>query len=207
MTSCQDIWLLNHWKQSVFIIHFGKLDHSEWSGAKKKSKNFDGSSNMAIFGRYGSAAKIVSFEPDFSRTWNFQGLFLAILSTISESFSKIVRLVFEKSSKKHRKIQLYVKFWMIQHFFWKTAVYVSCPYSKELSCKKLRKSLEPFLRKTGNQPTNQLPEWFYGTCFDEVAGPKCSLGILACRNESSLCILSRRNKSLVWVNCHVVIKV
>ena len=30
---------------------------------QKKKKNFDGSSNMAIFGRYGSAAKIVSIEP------------------------------------------------------------------------------------------------------------------------------------------------
>ena len=56
-------------------------------------KNFDGSSNMAIFGRYGSAAKIVSFEPDFYLTWNFQGLFLAILSTIFDSFSKIVSKV------------------------------------------------------------------------------------------------------------------
>ena len=39
---------------------------------------------------------------------------------------------------------------MIQIFPGKTAVYVSCPYSKELSCKKLEKSLEPFLRKTGD---------------------------------------------------------
>ena len=42
------------------------------------------------------------------------------------------------------------------NFFGKTAVHVSGPYSKELSCKKSKKSLEPFLRKTGNQPTNQL---------------------------------------------------
>ena len=39
-------------------------------------------------------------------------------------------------------------------FFGKTAVHVSCPYSKELSCKKSKKSLEPFLKKTGNQLTN-----------------------------------------------------
>ena len=34
-------------------------------------------------------------------------------------------------------------------FFGKTAVNGSCPYSYEPSCKKSRKSLEPFLRKTG----------------------------------------------------------
>ena len=64
---------------------------------------------------------------------------------------------------------IFMKFWMIQIFFGKTAVYVSCPYGKELSCKKSRKSLEPFLWRTGNRLTNQLPEWFYGTCID--AGP------------------------------------
>ena len=50
-----------------------------------------------------------------------------------------------------------------------------CTFSKELSCKIWTKSLEPFSRKTGNYQlltTNQLPGWFYGTCFDEVAGPK-----------------------------------
>ena len=41
-------------------------------------------------------------------------------------------------------------YWMIQIFPGKTAWHVSCPYSKELSCKKLEKSLEPFSRKTGN---------------------------------------------------------
>ena len=57
-----------------------------------------------------------------------------------------------------KKKQFFVKFWMILIFFGKTAVYDSCPYSKELPCKKSRKSLEPFLRKTGNYqlPTNQL---------------------------------------------------
>ncbi len=35
-------------------------------------------------------------------------------------------------------------FWMIQIFPGKTAVYVSCPYSKEHSCKKAKKSLARF---------------------------------------------------------------
>ena len=34
-----------------------------------------------------------------------------------------------------------VNYWMIQIFPGKTAVYVSCPYSKEHSCKKAKKSL------------------------------------------------------------------
>ena len=73
---------------------------SDLEQKKSFEKNFDGSSNMAIFGRYGSAAKIVFFEPNFFQNWNFQGLFLAILSTISEYFSKIVRLVLEKKFEK-----------------------------------------------------------------------------------------------------------
>ena len=83
--------LWRKWKSKISKIgYFHELDHSEWFGAKKKfSKNFDRSSNMAIFSRYGSTAKIVSFEDIFFGTWNFQGMFLTILSTISESFRKI----------------------------------------------------------------------------------------------------------------------
>ena len=43
---------------------------------------------------------------------------------------------------------------MNRNFFGKTAVHVSGPYSKELSCKKSRKSFERFARKSGNQQTN-----------------------------------------------------
>ena len=65
-------------------------------------------------------AKIVSFDPEFSWTWNFQGLFLTILSTIPEDFGKIVWLDFLKSSKNHQKRQFFVKFWIIQSFFGKS---------------------------------------------------------------------------------------
>ena len=40
---------------------------------------------------YGSTAKIVSFEEIFFGTWNFQEMFLTILSTISVSFSFVQR--------------------------------------------------------------------------------------------------------------------
>ena len=43
---------------------------------------------------------------------------------------------------------------MNRNFFGKTAVYISGHYHTEPSCKKAKKSLEPFLRKTGNQLTN-----------------------------------------------------
>ena len=65
--------------------------------------------------------------------------------------SKIVRAVFAQSAKNidfgliWRQNRLYLQ---IEIFFGKTAVYVSCPYSDELSCKKSSKSLEPFSRKS-----------------------------------------------------------
>ena len=69
---------------SVLIIYFRELDHSEWFGANNKKfiifSNFDRWLNMAIFGHYGSMAKVVSFGPVFSQTWNFQGMFIAISS-------------------------------------------------------------------------------------------------------------------------------
>ena len=66
---------------------------------------------------------------------------------------KIVRAVFAQSVKNldfgliWRQNRLYLQ---IENFFGKTAVYVSCPYSDEHSCAKAKKSLEPFLRKTGD---------------------------------------------------------
>ena len=66
--------------------------------------------------------------------------------------------------------------WMIQIFPGKTAVHVSCPHSSELPCKISRKSLEPFSRKIGNQPTTNyqlLRDWFYGTFAN--AGPKLTI--------------------------------
>ena len=48
-------------------------ENSEWYGAQKKSTKLRWIIQYtAIFGRYGSTAKIVYFEPDFSQTWNFQ---------------------------------------------------------------------------------------------------------------------------------------
>ena len=70
---------------------------------------------------------------------------------------------------------------MKMNFFGKTAMHVSCSYSKELSCKKSKKSLEPFLKKTGNQlltdPDNKVNgSGSYGTCSDKVAGPMAVTG-------------------------------
>ena len=84
------------------------------------------------------------FERDFSRSWNFQKLFLTFQSTISEVFETFYRQLFEKWSKNHRKKQFFVKFWRFQIFPRKTAVYVSFPYSKEHSCQKSKKSSARF---------------------------------------------------------------
>ena len=70
---------------------------------------------------------------------------------------------------------------MILIFFGKTLSQVLSPYSKELSCKKSKKSLELFLRKTGNQPTTR-----YGTCFDEVAGPTSKLEVDPLRGRKNI---------------------
>ena len=61
------------------------------------------------------------------------------------------------------------------NFFGKTAVHVSCSYSKELLCKNSNKSLEAFLRKLGNQLlTATWPEghWLNVRHFHHVTGNK-----------------------------------
>ena len=60
---------------------------------------------MAVFGHYGPTVKIISFEPIFFWTSNFQGCFFTILSTISESFGKIK---FQKIYQKKIKVSIMV---------------------------------------------------------------------------------------------------
>ena len=48
-----------------------------------------------------------------------------------------------KNELNHSKTH-FADFWMIKNFPGKTAVYVSCPYRVEPSCKEAKKSLEPF---------------------------------------------------------------
>ena len=57
---------------------------------------------------------------------------------------------------------------MNRYFFGQTAVYDSGQYRTEPSCKKAKKSLEPFLRKTANQLTNQLLTNYYQS---DLMGP------------------------------------
>ena len=59
-----------------------------------------------------------------------------------------------QNDENHSKIQNR-EFWMIQIFPGKTAVYVSCPYGKEHSCKKSEKSLARFFRKSVHGLTNR----------------------------------------------------
>ena len=92
------------------------MDHSEWFGEKYIfRKKFDGSSNMAIFGHYGS----VFFEPDFSQTWNFHQLFLTFQITISESLGKILRQKIYQKIFGIIKKTVFLKILNDPDFFWK----------------------------------------------------------------------------------------
>ena len=67
----------------------------------------------------------------------------------------IVWLDFRQNPLKTEKwlfLALKRHYWMIQIFPGKNAVYVSCIYSKEYSCKKSEKSLARFSTKSDNGP-------------------------------------------------------
>ena len=98
---------------------------------------------MAIFGRYRPTAIFISFDPDFSWSWNFQGLFLTILSTISEDLSKIVTVVFEKSSKKHQKMHIFVVGSFKKIFIKNPALLFFLYYRYLTSDRKLEKFIAP----------------------------------------------------------------
>ena len=98
----------------------------------------------------------ISWEPDFSRTWNFQGWFLTLLSTISEVLDEFLSVVLFKKILRCRIYQFFEKISQTRFFFENRALSVSSPYSAPTSCKKAKKSLEPFSRYGGNQPTTQL---------------------------------------------------
>ena len=77
---------------------------SETSGVKKiffkisKCQNAD----------YRPTVKNIFLEPDFFWTWNFQGWFLSLLSTIFESFSKIVSVVLNYQNLRYHFWQLWL---------------------------------------------------------------------------------------------------
>ena len=100
---------------------------------------------------------------------------------------------------------------MNRYFFGQTAVYDLGQYRTEPSCKKAKKSLEPFLRKTGNQ---LLTNYYYcnvlRTCstsgwplpfdFLDLLTSKVLLTFDLRPHSASLCILS----STVWLRiCQV----
>ena len=61
-------------------------------------KNFFGS--FKKFKNRTSPKIKIKWVPDFSRIWNFQGMFLTILSTISKSFRKILgQKIYQKKFK------------------------------------------------------------------------------------------------------------
>ena len=97
--------------------------------------------------------KITGTFPDmrFSR-WYSQNIVVS-----SKIFSrKLLPTVFHQNLIKVKKGPFLARFrdyWMIRIFPGKTAVYVSCPYGKERSCKKSEKSLGRFSRNLTDQLT------------------------------------------------------
>ena len=117
------------------------MDHSKWP------KHVDASHGKLFKKRTGS-----STDMRFSR-WYSQNIVVS-----SKFFSrKLLPTVFHQNLIKVKKGPFLARFrdyWMIQIFPGKTAVYVSCPYGREHSCKKSEKSLERFSRNSTDGPTN-----------------------------------------------------
>ena len=88
----------------------------------------------------------------------------------------LTKFVLHLLSKNYRNFTFwdFVDLTSNENFFGKTLGSVSYPYSKEPSCKKCRKSLDPILRKSvhslTNQPTTNRSD-FMGP-GDQVTGPK-----------------------------------
>ena len=98
----------------------------------------------------------ISWEPDFSRTWNFQGWFLTLLSTISEVLDEFLSVVLFKKISRYRIYQFFEKISQTRFFFENRALSVSSPYGATTSCKKAKKSLERRFPGMAAQQTNRL---------------------------------------------------
>ena len=94
---------------------------------------------IAYFQKRSLTAIFITFEPDFSRTWNFQGLFLTILSTISEVFETFYRQLIEKWSKNHQKIHIFEIIEWTRFFIKNPAVLGVLEYQYLTSDQKLEK--------------------------------------------------------------------
>ena len=96
----------------------------------------------------------ISWEPDFSRTWNFQGWFLTLFSTISEVLDEFLSVDLKTQFLRCQIYQFFGNISQTRFFFENRALSVSSPYGATTSCKKAKKSLEPFSRYGGHRPTN-----------------------------------------------------
>ena len=78
----------------------------------------------------------------------FAGCSILISSTFWSILAKIVRAVFEKKSKNHHFVHIFVLFGWSKIFLDNPALWLFSVYRCLTLCKVSRKSLEPFLRKT-----------------------------------------------------------
>ena len=85
-----------------------------------------------------------SREPNLFWTWNFQGLFLALLSSISEVFKKFLSVVIFCQIKRCSKMHAFVFCGWTGFFSENPAVSHFLPFWCLTTCKVSEKSLEPF---------------------------------------------------------------
>ena len=129
------------------IVKICNIKLIRWTKLKKMANNWMDHSKRPTR----RTKKNLKRQPEFFRTCGFRGVLKKRLlyHKIGLSENSLPRFSVKIRSKlKNGCFWPYIAdYWMIQIFPGKTAVYVSCPYSKEHSCKKAKKSLAQLSRK------------------------------------------------------------
>ena len=100
---------------------------------------------------------------NFSEKWVSFKLKVVFSTNFKPKTKKIVRDVFEKNIKVYNFgliWRLFREYLQINSFFKNLALWLFYLRSPLTSCKKLEKSLQPFLRKLRYQPTNQPTNYY-----------------------------------------------
>ena len=102
-------------RKSLKTIYFHELDHSEWFGAYFFFEFWI----IQKFQKPNLTSIKKKWVPEFFWTWNFQGMFLTLYSTISESLKKILRQKIYQKNFLMIKNTVFLKFLDDPVFFWK----------------------------------------------------------------------------------------
>ena len=141
-------WMTHLWK--IILRRFrisNQIFHSIY-GSPDIERSLD--TTLAVFRPKLALCGWISREPNLFWTWNFQGLFLALLSSISEVFKKFLSVVIFCQIKTYSKMHVFVFCGWSKIFMDNPASSLFSVYQCLTSCQVSRKSLEPFLRKMDN---------------------------------------------------------